>query len=142
MLKQNLAKNSWMLAAAALLAIGVLNTACEKESKEELAQVNENTGGGGTECDTSSVSYATDIQPIFNRSCAFSGCHVGNSAQFSNGHDLSSYERTQQTTGSAVLLGSIKHESGFSRMPKGGGKLPACEIALIEAWINAGRPNN
>ena len=59
--------------AIAVLAIGGTLTGCAGSG-----------GGGGAPpkpaCKppaTPSVSFATTIQPIFNRSCALPGCHVG-----------------------------------------------------------------
>jgi hypothetical protein len=39
-------------------------------------------------------------------------------------------------------VGAITHAPGFTPMPQGGAKLPACEIAKIKAWVDAGSPNN
>jgi hypothetical protein len=40
------------------------------------------------------------------------------------------------------LLGSLKHLSGFSAMPKNASQLSLCDITAIEKWIAAGYPNN
>ncbi len=121
-----------------LILAGVLTLvwACEKESEENL------NGGSTKNCEVSDVSYANQVQPIFTESCAFSGCHAGSSADFSAGIDLSSYEKTQQTADSDLLIRSIKHEQGVSSMPRGAAKLDACKIATIETWINEGRQDN
>src|SRR5881628_2913099 len=61
-------------AEIALLAITCLLTACAGSG---------GGGGGGAPkpaCKppaTTTVSFATNIQPIFNRSCALGGCHTG-----------------------------------------------------------------
>ena len=39
-------------------------------------------------------------------------------------------------------MGTINHASGFSRMPKGGGKLTDCEISQLQKWIDNGILNN
>ena len=61
-------------AEIALLAISCVLTACAGSG---------GGGGGGTPRPTCkppaqpTVSFANNIQPIFNRSCALAGCHVG-----------------------------------------------------------------
>src|SRR2546428_14110770 len=61
-------------AMIALLAISCVLTACAGSG---------GGGGGGTPRPTckppaqSTVSFTNNIQPIFNRSCALAGCHVG-----------------------------------------------------------------
>ena len=40
------------------------------------------------------------------------------------------------------LIGTVNWASGFSPMPKGGSKLPNCNITKLQQWINAGAPNN
>jgi hypothetical protein len=37
---------------------------------------------------------------------------------------------------------AINHSAGYSPMPKGGNKLPACQIAKVRRWVAAGAPNN
>ena len=101
-----------------------------------------------------SVSYADDIQPIFNRSCGGVGCHIN---EATNGVNLTTYASTLASEGlqyggpvvvagdaaSSPLFDKINPNPQFgSRMPLGRGALPANDIALIRAWINDGAPNN
>lgn len=117
-------------------AIFMLIYSCEYKNEEELFPevVPSN-------CDTVDVSYSAIIQPIFNRSCAFSGCHDDSGASNSFGINLSSWQNADNTVSSVQLLRSIKHTGNFP-MPKGAAKLPPCEIQQIESWINNGRKNN
>jgi hypothetical protein len=100
------------------------------------------------------VSYATDIQPIFNSSCGGSGCHINSST---NGVNLSSYRATINSRGSVAggpivvpgepenspLVEKIKPNPSYgSRMPTTGQYLTPTEIAQIEAWIKEGAENN
>lgn len=39
---------------------------------------------------------------------------------------------------SGSFLGSIKHNSSYSAMPKDGSMLPDCQIKLIEKWVADG----
>ncbi|MTI86626.1 MAG: hypothetical protein FH748_01515 [Balneolaceae bacterium] len=104
--------------------------------------------------DPEDISYADDIQPIFNQSCGGSGCHVG-SAQ--NNVDLSSYSSTINSVGASYGINIVapgdpdgsplvdKIESNpdkGSRMPLTGGFLSANQIATIRAWIEAGAEDN
>jgi hypothetical protein len=41
----------------------------------------------------------------------------------------------------SIISASINHTNAFP-MPKGGGKLDACSINKIDAWIKKGKPNN
>ena len=41
-----------------------------------------------------------------------------------------------------LVLPAIKHANGVPPMPNGMPKLNDCDIAKIEAWINAGMPEN
>lgn len=92
-------------------------------------------------CDTSGVmSYAADVKPLLQGSCALSGCHTG-SAPASN----ISYATWAQTKTSALdgsLYGSIVQDGSYSYMPKGSSKFSNCNIAKIKKWIDAGAPNN
>lgn len=100
------------------------------------------------------VSYASDIQPLFNASCGGIGCHVG--FQMS-GVALDSYAAVMasvglQYGGPIVIPGnasgsplidklSATPQSG-RRMPLTGVPLPASDIELIRTWINDGALDN
>lgn len=115
-----------------LLAICVVGfSSCYYDSEEALFPV--------SECVTTAMSYQTNIKPILERNCY--ACHSAavNTANITlEGHS----ELIKHTTGGGRLLGAIKHQSGFSRMPKNTAKLLACDIAKIEQWILDGSPNN
>jgi len=40
------------------------------------------------------------------------------------------------------LMGTIKHEAGYSAMPKNGMQLSDCKITQTQKWIDDGTPNN
>lgn len=94
-------------------------------------------------CDNASATRATYqqvIKPIFAANC--NSCHgsavagaLGDYNVFDNHAALAAYN-------AALLLGSIKHTPGYDPMPKAGARISDCDIARIEAWIAAGRPNN
>jgi len=92
-----------------------------------------------TACDTTAVKYSTTVAPIFSRSCY--SCHSGTAAS-GGGIKLDSYSGVMLQVTNGRLVGAVSHLSGFSAMPQGNAKLPACEISKITAWVNAGAPNN
>ena len=90
------------------------------------------------DCDTVDVSYANDVWPIINDNCTV--CHSGGAP--SGNVSLENYADVVIAADNGSLLGTIKHEDGWSPMPKGGGKLSDCNIAIIETWVNDGTPDN
>lgn len=90
-------------------------------------------------CNTENVNYADSITSILElHGCI--GCHSDLLA--SGGVNLSNYQDVKIYVDNGRLLGSIKHEDGFSAMPQGAPKIPDCDIAKIEAWVAEGAPNN
>jgi hypothetical protein len=88
-------------------------------------------------CDTTNVSFNNEVWPIINTNCT--GCHSGGAPQ--GNVSLENYDDIVVAANNGSLLGTIKHEDGWSPMPKGGGKLADCDIAKIESWVNDGTPN-
>jgi hypothetical protein len=97
-----------------------------------------NTNCSSTSCDVSKVTYSKTVKPILDRSC--NSCHGGNAP--SANIDLTLYTGVKKYVNNGKLFGSINHDPGFSRMPTGGSKLPACEISSIKEWIRLGALNN
>lgn len=113
------------------LTSGSLLINCKKEKAEDPITQDP------AQCDP--VSFATDVQPILNNNCAFSGCH--SQASSADGINLSSHSGAT-AVGTNKLVGSIKHDNGYSPMPKNSPKLSASDIKKIECWVLDGRPNN
>ncbi len=123
------------------LAAGLsVYTSCYYDNVEEL-----DPNFGQTTCDTAgTISFSLQVKPIMESYCGTSGsnaaaCH-GSSG--SSGIPLVTYSDVSDAVDNDNLLGSIKHLSGVSAMPKGGGKLDDCRIAKVEKWINQGKQNN
>jgi mono/diheme cytochrome c family protein len=76
--------------------------------------------------------------PLLQSNC--NGCH--SQAALSGGVNLEGHNRVKIFADNGRLLGAVSHAAGFSPMPKGGSKLPDCEINKIKSWINAGSPDN
>jgi mono/diheme cytochrome c family protein len=90
--------------------------------------------------DTTPVTYAAVISPIFDANCR--SCHGSTVYQtLGGGNDYSTYQGIKNQSAS-LILGCIQHQPGFDPMPKGGSKIADCDIAKIKAWIEAGQPNN
>ncbi|GAB3639264.1 hypothetical protein GCM10027422_48550 [Hymenobacter arcticus] len=99
------------------------------------------------------VSYKLDVSPIFKDDCY--RCHdaahymlpAPNGA--SGAMNMESFSSVSSWTSSrtginnvSYMVGCIRHDAGFIAMPYDGGKLDACEIAIIKAWVDAGAQNN
>lgn len=111
-----------------LLFTAIFFTACISEFQQGVVKEGD--------CIPESLSYKNHVSPILSASCV--SCHSGNSP--SGGVLLSTYEEVKAMGESGKLLGSIKHEAGFSNMPKGSDKLSDCTIKIIETWINTNYP--
>ena len=98
---------------------------------------NEEEYFGITECDTIDITY-TDLTYIFTNVCAT--CH-NVSYPAPNGILMVTYNDVVTSVNSGLVLPAIK-QTGSIKMPQGQDKLSDCDISKIEAWINAGMPEN
>lgn len=96
------------------------------------------------------VSFQTNVWPILKNNCR-DACHNSQSYQayagfnMDNFSEIHHYATTPPNFGGLTtpyLLGNVKHLPGYVNMPVGAAKLSECDLALIEAWVNAGAPNN
>ena len=125
-------KPLWMLVILACV------TACSKSNEEEERANTPNNSGSGN-CNTTNMSFATDIVPLLQANCY--ACH-SNANQSVSGISLEGHSNVKIQVDNGRLLGAITHASGFSPMPQGGPKLSDCNISKIRSWINNGAPNN
>lgn len=89
-------------------------------------------------CDSTNVSYSKTIVPVMN-----SHCNVCHSTNVQSGNVITdTYEGLSTQASNGNLWGVVNWENGYIPMPKGGSKLPACDLAKIKNWINQGAPNN
>jgi cytochrome c553 len=96
-------------------------------------------------CDTLSLSYQQDILPIINTNCYI--CHsAANNASQGNSVNLEGYANIKSELDQGYVIPNIKHMKVPGKtidfMPLNAAMLPACDIAQIQAWYNAGAPNN
>ncbi|HEX8314537.1 MAG TPA: hypothetical protein VF609_06080 [Flavisolibacter sp.] len=113
-----------------LLLLVTAATGCQYDNEEELYNCSVNAA---------TVKYSTTINTILTSySCI--GCHSGSVP--SGNVDLGSHGAIKAVADNGRLYGAINHEPGFVPMPHGGGKMNACDIRKVKAWIDAGAPNN
>ena len=87
-----------------------------------------------TFCDSLNVKWSTDIQPIIQANCAFSGCH---SAGASMG-DFTAYAGVK----AKVDNGSLNNRVIIQKNMPSSGPLPNSLIQKIDCWIQKGAQNN
>ena len=89
-------------------------------------------------CDSVTVTFNLNVQPIFLSNCATSGCHDATTA--SSGYVLETY--SQISANAEASLSSMKYESGYTEMPYFSSKLHDTLINQVQCWIQDGKPNN
>lgn len=90
-------------------------------------------------CDTTGVTFIGNIVPMLANNCL--SCHSNaTAASAGNGIRLENYADVKNRA--AAIAGSIKHLSGYSPMPKNGGKLNACLVSQFDIWVRTGMPDN
>ena len=120
----------WMHCFFLLAFLGII--ACTKDNTTTPTPTT-------VDCSTITASYANDIKPIVNNSCAISGCHV---AGFSSG-DFTNYTGLK----AKVEDGTIKNRAIVQmNMPpassSGPTSLTSTQLNLLTCWIEAGAPEN
>ena len=115
-----------------LLSLGLISclvflSSCYYDNEEFLY--------GNDDCVAEGVSFASDIEPIINTSCAISGCHV----QGGNGNGVyDNYDNVK----AKVDNGSLQQRILIDQNHPPNGRLSTCQLIFIEAWVKAGAPNN
>ena len=117
---------------ALMLLVFALVFSCSKKNEEEM------TNGSTTSCNSTNMTFATDVKPILQNNC-FS-CHGNGLSQ--NGINFDTYAGVKAVADNGKLIGAINHSAGFSPMPQGAPKLSSCNIAKIQDWVNRGALNN
>ncbi len=109
----------------AFISLIYIYFSCTNNNEEDLY---------GDDCDTQNLTY-NKIKFIFENNCYT--CHTV--PQGNLGIKLDTYSDVKAAVRTNRLLPAIKH-TGTIKMPLGQTKLSDCNIAKIEAWINAGMP--
>ncbi|RYY89267.1 MAG: hypothetical protein EOO15_06690 [Chitinophagaceae bacterium] len=119
-----------ILAFSILTGAGLLS--CTSSKKEAL---------NGIGCNTAGTTYSGTIQPIIQNNCL--SCHSASAASnLGSGNVLEGYSNLHAYVANGLLLQVVNHDAGFQAMPQGTAKLDDCTIAKLQAWVDAGAPNN
>lgn len=91
------------------------------------------------------ISFATDIQPIFNANCV--ACHNGSLNP--DLRDGNAYSSLMALPVGSIVPGDAEGSELFEMLNGGGdnpmppgGSIPSSQIALFAQWINQGALNN
>jgi hypothetical protein len=101
------------------------------------------------------VKYGVSVQPLFDRACAFSGCH-GADTFSERGYSLESYQHATSRVGiivpcfpneacnpeASLLIRRIEGLDGLPKMPLYRPALTANQVNGMKQWIREGAQNN
>lgn len=107
----------------------IYSTSCTFDNEEDLLN--------NFICDTNDIVYS-DLTYIFTDICAV--CHKEGDT-YRLGIEMESYVLVKSSINTGLVLPAINHTGSF-KMPFQQAKLPDCDIDKIEAWVNAGMPEN
>lgn len=90
-----------------------------------------------------SVCFNTEIQPLFNSSCAYAGCH--DAITQADGYQFTNYTNIRNQivpfqVNSGKIMRAIKETDPNKRMPPSA-PLTSNQIAMLEKWVNQGALN-
>ena len=111
------------------IAITSLISSCYNDNEETLYRFVQ------PNCDTTNVTYSGTVSAIISGNCLGASCH---STGGSSGYYYDTYTGLKSQANN--LAGRLTGQSGNLMPPTG--KLGACQIDQIEAWVNEGAPNN
>jgi len=89
------------------------------------------------DCDETKFSFNANVLPIIVKNCQ--GCHGDKDP--TGGISLTNYFKIKIQVNNGKLMGSLNHANGFVSMPPSG-KMPDCQINVIQNWINNGANND
>ncbi len=109
------------------------------------------TGGGIIDIifPDSNISYGKQVQPLFDRGCAFTGCH-GPDTFADRNFSLDSYQNALNRPGiivpydpeGSLLILKIEGRAPGARMPLNRDTLTANQIRGLRKWISEGARTN
>ncbi len=121
-----------------LLGLVIISSlsACYYDNFEEL---NPGVGLNGCTDTAGTIGFTAKVLPIMNANCGTGDntCHQSNAS--TGFYILNTKAGVEIAISDGNFLNSINHTNGASAMPKNGGKLDACSIAVIEKWIATGK---
>jgi hypothetical protein len=119
-----------LISLSAIAIFSMIFVSCYYDNEEALYPALSNT------CDTTNVTYSGTIVPMLNNSCLT--CH----SNASTGGSILLNTYAEVVASAPRLTGSIKQLSGYSPMPKNGGKLKSCSITQWDIWVRKGMLND
>ncbi len=135
------------LGAILFLAVSFFNSGCKHEPDLVILNPSDTTGTNSDKCDPDSVYFTQQILPIFQSSCAMSGCHDASSQQ--DGIILDSYTNILATGKIKISnpkdskIYKVLIESGDDIMPPPpAAPTTAAQQNAILKWITQGAKNN
>jgi hypothetical protein len=90
------------------------------------------------DCSGYTPTYADNVKPILDVTCAASGCHGGGEAEA--GIDLSTYSGAADASRKNSFMGSIQHKPLYKKMPPDADMLTDSQIHLLYCWTQNGSP--
>lgn len=139
---------SWLKRVVHSLLVGVVVLACVHDPFPAVAppiEVNPGNEYGGTvDCKYVGVCFESSVLPIFQSSCAKSGCHDANTT---NDYNLTTYQTIMRKgivpgSASSSKLWQVTGLSGEDLMPPPpNAKLTQAQRDSIAKWINEGAKN-
>lgn len=84
-------------------------------------------------CDLTNVSFTGQIWPMMEKYCT--GCHSAGSP--GGGIVIAGYDDMVALAGNGSLMGSIRWEAGYAKMPTNQ-MLSDCNIDMLQQWIDDG----
>lgn len=86
-------------------------------------------------CDTTVANFSGQVWPMMQSYCT--GCHSAGAA--GGGIVIAGYTDMVALAENGSLMGSIRWESGYAKMPTNQ-QLTECDITLLQKWIDEGFP--
>jgi hypothetical protein len=119
-------KKPHLLFYLTIVVIAFALNACYYDNAEELYPDSKN-------CDVSNIDYNLDIKPIVDSNCALSGCHISGTGR----KDFSTFQGLKDVLDD----GRLRQHVVINKTMPPSGPLSTCNIAKIDAWIQAGGPS-
>lgn len=119
------------LAILAGMALVALPAGCYWDNEEDLYGPDPTTN-----CDTTGIRFSVEIKQIMIDNC--NSCHLSSSASYS-GIPYETYDQFKAVALNGKLMDRINNQA--APMPQTG-LMSLCNRLKIEAWVNAGAPNN
>ena len=124
------------LATASLLTVVLmLFGACVYDVEELRDEVDE---PGMNDCNLGEVTYSGGVAPLLDMHC--NRCHASNIAVA--GIRLGDYDEVSEFVDDGLLRCAVSHRGNCTPMPPDRGRIPDCDVAAIEAWLDAGALDN